>query len=554
MSATSLSPILEKNLRAIASRDAALAERLQWPASSNHVILSPDGPPLYRYHGSLLPLGVEGDALEGVLAGFPENAPTGFLFGAGLGEALRHILRRRPQASLVAWDRDPWLLRECLARWDYSHSLASGRLRLGLGVDLARDLDTLARLPRCQHPTLGQVYRDELALLENPGDSSSPWAAVGLGGLFVHDLCDALREEGFRVFPLELVRWSREEIEASLRRLDPALVATINYTPGLAELCEAQGHDLCVWEIDPTSSRGPALSGPVKHTRVFTYRASHVAKFREAGIEQVERLPLAANPRKRRPVVLDAGDEAHYAAPVCFVGASMQEQARQFRRKFLHLYASWHPAGESAVEQVEATIDELLATQAQDLAVNRIPELASQHFGPFLAAARTSSTREDPGLWLAEIAAAQKRASYVTGLAPQGVRVWGDPGWEQLEPAGVRYMGSAEHDEELTRIYSGACVHVDINRLYQPDVVTLRVFDVLACGGFLIAEHSQELESLFQIGDELETYHTQTELEQKVAHYIAHPDEAAAIAARGRAAVLARHTVRQRVRHMLGRD
>jgi spore maturation protein CgeB len=114
-------------------------------------------------------------------------------------------------------------------------------------------------------------------------------------------------------------------------------------------------------------------------------------------------------------------------------------------------------------------------------------------------------------------------------------------------------MGSAEHHEELSRIYSGACVHVDINRLYQPDIVPLRVFDVLACGGFLIAEHSQELENLFEIGMELETYRTQAELDEKVAHFIAHPDEAAAIAARGRAAVLERHTVRNRVRHMLGR-
>ena len=33
----------------------------------------------------------------------------------------------------------------------------------------------------------------------------------------------------------------------------------------------------------------------------------------------------------------------------------------------------------------------------------------------------------------------------------------------------------------------------DVNRIYQPDVVPLRVFDVLACGAFLIAEHSEAL-------------------------------------------------------------
>ena len=45
----------------------------------------------------------------------------------------------------------------------------------------------------------------------------------------------------------------------------------------------------------------------------------------------------------------------------------------------------------------------------------------------------------------------------------------------------------------------------------------------------------------------------QAELEQKVAHYLAHPEEARAIADAGRRAVLERHTISQRVGHMLDR-
>jgi spore maturation protein CgeB len=117
---------------------------------------------------------------------------------------------------------------------------------------------------------------------------------------------------------------------------------------------------------------------------------------------------------------------------------------------------------------------------------------------------------------------------------------------------GARYLGTAGHGRELTLVYNGARIHVDINRSYQTDVIPIRVFDVLACGGFLIAEHSAELAELFKIGEELEAYHTLDELEQKVEHYLANPDEARAIAARGLAAVRARHTVRHRVRQMLG--
>jgi len=74
---------------------------------------------------------------------------------------------------------------------------------------------------------------------------------------------------------------------------------------------------------------------------------------------------------------------------------------------------------------------------------------------------------------------------------------------------------------------------------------------VLACGGFLIAERSEALEELFEVGVELEAYSTLEELHELVAHYLAHPEEAQAMALRGLKAVRERHDVRSRLRHML---
>ena len=75
--------------------------------------------------------------------------------------------------------------------------------------------------------------------------------------------------------------------------------------------------------------------------------------------------------------------------------------------------------------------------------------------------------------------------------------------------------------------------------MYQDDIVTMRVFDVLACGGFVLAERSSALAELFEIGAEVDCYASADELEAKVAHYLAHPDSARAIARRGREAVCA---------------
>ena len=79
----------------------------------------------------------------------------------------------------------------------------------------------------------------------------------------------------------------------------------------------------------------------------------------------------------------------------------------------------------------------------------------------------------------------------------------------------------------------------------------MRVFDVMACGGFALVEHSSALEELFEIGKEVETYRTQRELLEKTAYYLEHREEALKIAEAGRKAVQSNHTISNRVEHML---
>jgi spore maturation protein CgeB len=157
----------------------------------------------------------------------------------------------------------------------------------------------------------------------------------------------------------------------------------------------------------------------------------------------------------------------------------------------------------------------------------------------------------DPARYLGEIAAAEKRLNTMAALAAHAPAVWGDSGWQRLQDHGVRYLGSALHETELPLIYSGSTINVDVGRIYQNDIVTMRIFDILACGGFVLAEHSPALKELFEIGVEVESYSSLTELQEKVAYYLEHPEAARTIAERGRQAVLERHTIDQRIEAML---
>ena len=534
---------LRGNCKALASVAPELIRRLALPCEDRQLWRDAEGQPThYRLNGQQLDLRLEPTELQAALASAPESGAL-LVFGVGLGELVEGALRTRPGLSVTAWDRDPAMLLTMLERFDFRRELLDGRLRLSLGADL---IDELEHAHVLRHPLLARVYFHEHELLGRALGRKR--ACVGTGRLFVDDLILALRAEGFDVLPIDFEGLALEEIEHGVARFDPELIATINYTSGLAEFCEQRGRELRVWEVDPTTDRLEAPATSSQRTRIHTYRKANVRAYRAAGFEHVEHMALASDTRRRRPLELSPEERAKYAAPVCFVGSSLCAQSRHLRQEFELLHARWHPRAERG----ERAFDEILALQALDPDHYQVPELARARFADFLDAVAHSALSVDPLILIAEAAAADRRHQAIARLAPFGVHVWGDDGWAGHAPEGVHFRGGAGNQRELTYVYNGGGIQVDIGRLYQLDIVTMRVFDVLACGGFLIAERSAELPELFEEGVELEAWGSFDELEDKVRHYLAHPEQAARIAQRGLSAVRERHSIQQRVRQMLG--
>jgi len=536
--------MFRENLAALAKNDAELAERLCWPAGDDHVRPAPNGALLYAIGRSSVPLTLSPERTRQSLAEAGPHGEAVFLFGLGLGEIATALLADSRRTRVVAWERDPWLMRLALERNDWRRDLASGRLQLLLGTDLVEEARRALRLPVVAHPLLGQVYATERALLGV--GASRPVAMLCAGGLFVRDLGQALSRAGFAPFTLDLQRLSREELSRSLSRARPALVASINYTEGLAEFCAEHRTKLICWEIDPSTSALPPCRLPSDEAFIFTYRRAAVEEYRTAGFRNVEYLPLATNPERRQPVELTGDEETRYRAPVSIVAASMVPEAPRHERSFLDAWKAYRGGDPRAEAEGTRVLERVLEEQAQDDSRYRVPEILERGWLDF---ARVSG----PGPMRAagEVAAALKRLTCGRRLARFGVRIWGDEGWRQIEGDGVTCQGPAGHELELAKVYCGSAVNVDLGRLYQMDIVTMRVFDVMACGAFVLAERSEDLGSAFDIGVEVDCWATPRELVAKVAHYLEHPQAARELARRGREAVLQRHTIQARVAHML---
>lgn len=537
---------MEANLGALAAVQRAVAERLCGPVVDDHLTHDEAGGAVLQHRTNALALTLDESTRSGLISELEEGEAV-FLFGAGDAQLLSSLLDAGHTVAL--WDRDLALIRFVFYELELFEALLEGRLRIYMGVDCLDVVEQRDQYQLVAHPLLFALYASE-ALLWELG-LPSQMVCMCTGGLFIHDVAESIRDLGYGVLPLEIVRVGKAEIDHTVRRANPQFIMGINYVKGIESLGARHQTPVACWEIDPTTDRILPAEGATDWLHLFTYREAQVDAFRAAGFQNVTYLPLASNVSRRKPRLSGPAEIERYGVNVAHVGSSMDAQARQFESSYLQAYTAWRGGSAEAEVEGRRIMDEILAAQRSEPCRYLVDRLMKERLGEFMAAMRERRPELDITNWLAEMAARDKRLEMMARLAPHGAHVWGDPGWRALEARGVSYRGRAAHGDELTKIYSAARVQIDIGRIYQSDIITMRVFDVLACGGFLLAEHSEALEACFEVGVELESWRSPEELEQKVAYYLENPNERERIARRGLAAVRDRHRMRQRVHRIL---
>jgi hypothetical protein len=130
--------------------------------------------------------------------------------------------------------------------------------------------------------------------------------------------------------------------------------------------------------------------------------------------------------------------------------------------------------------------------------------------------------------------------------------VWGYE-WENANDKRFRkcIRGIADNESELAKIYNYSKVNINITVDQGISSLNMRVFDCMACGGFLISDYKSDFETLFDTEKEIVTYRTLEELPTLVSYYLQNEVERKEKAKLCRQRVLADHTYKNRIDFIL---
>jgi spore maturation protein CgeB len=102
-----------------------------------------------------------------------------------------------------------------------------------------------------------------------------------------------------------------------------------------------------------------------------------------------------------------------------------------------------------------------------------------------------------------------------------GVRVWSwDKGWLAFRRPNLVLTPHFVSDGQYRKAISGAKINVGFLRKVNRDLQTTRSVEIPACGGFLLAERTEEHNRLFAEGSEAEYFGDYDELINKVRRFL----------------------------------
>ena len=387
---------------------------------------------------------------------------------------------------------------------------------------------------------------------------------VAADSLVEEDLADAFRALGHQVMRLAY-RYEGDEVVFEgagcladrVMKFGPHLIVNVN-TMGLGAegvlpgLSEAERAPLVCWFMDaPALGIERKLPPGMEFCFVATYDTAHVEGLRDRGYRWVEHLPLGT-PFEEFAARGGAPAEPEYA--VGYVG-NLFAEAIQMNRGWLSACARMHFTEE------RAAFDEAL-------------EAGMEAFAPFGGAEETiwDWLRREAPRWFADpdrlfepVAQYLPPAQYLAFLIAYGssseqrrrvagafegmdLHVWGGDAWRDVLDT-ARCHEALPYDM-LWEVYQDCAVNLSISHAQNLGSVTQRLFDVPACGAFLLSDWRPCMAELFDPDSELAVFHSPEEARELAERYSRDAKGREEIVSRARRRVLGEHTLAHRVERL----
>ena len=354
----------------------------------------------------------------------------------------------------------------------------------------------------------------------------------------------ALQKLGHRVQYIHIDRDNydyREFVRNFLKMLAefrPDFVLTVNHLGfdkegRLTEMLSEMEVPYASWYVDsPTVVLSNYKSNLSEYCNIFVWDRDYIEDVKGFGYDNVDYLPLATSPEIFHPM------DKPFRYDVSFVGSSMVYSTHKNTRSFI--FRQDLLTAVDVVAKEFLSMDTRYVSKAINSVRNKGIRIEFEYYDQ-------QADFEAAVLWRAT---QMYRLSGITKLAEFYPMINGDPNWDNILDNRFRIGREIMYYDNLCEHYNASKINFNMTSRQMKNAVNQRVFDVPACGKFIISDYKSQLDEIFD-RNEVVYFNDVEEIPELIRFYLENDTEREKIAEASRLKILNAHTYRHRLAEMI---
>ncbi|MFR1767457.1 MAG: DUF3880 domain-containing protein [Lachnospira sp.] len=326
------------------------------------------------------------------------------------------------------------------------------------------------------------------------------------------------------------------------------LVFSVNYFSRLSDACMLAKRKYAAWTVDSPmiSMYHKSVFNPCNY--LFIFDKFCYLQFKQMGVKNIFYLPLAADAKRIEFLIEQTPDSdlKKFESDISFVGGMYHKN-------------SYDAIYDSLPDYLKGYFDAAMQAQLDIFGENIFDRLLSvdilqklsdcvqfQNEPDSFSDLKLIFTNTFLGFKMAQI----ERIECLNILAKNfNVDLYTDKSHDALHNINIR--GTVDYNIDMPKVFNQSKINMNFTIRNIRSGLPLRIWDILAAGGFLLTNFQAEIPYFFENQKDIVYYENLYDMQKKAEYYLAHDDERMMIAANGHKKVNEFHSYHQRIAAIL---
>lgn len=335
-------------------------------------------------------------------------------------------------------------------------------------------------------------------------------------------------------------------VSEQLKKAEYDMVFSVNFIPIISRVCEKYQMPYFCWIVDSPVIQlySDTLLNQCNYVFIFDYTL--YAEFVNRNPEHIFYLPLGCDLELYEQISVSEEEHRQFDSDVSFVGSLYSEKCM------------YNGIKDRLPEYLQGYFDGILNAQRTIYGYNFLREILSDDVVKVLEQCISINqgigyemdTRTLIGnLVLNPKCTEMERIHLLNAIAEQfSVTLYTNSDTSKLPK--VNCKGVVSSLDGMPKVFKCSKINLNLTAKGIQSGASLRIYDVLGCGGFLLSNYQAELPEQFEVGKEIVLFESEKDLLEKIAYYLEHDEERKWIAQNGYEKVKKQYTYQKRLEEM----